>query len=76
MSKDKKEKTLYEALYERGLLSFASGACRPVFMKPCLEDAQCMHVKRIYRKNKSFFLLNRLHGTEIVTANKLGVFSE
>jgi demethylmenaquinone methyltransferase/2-methoxy-6-polyprenyl-1,4-benzoquinol methylase len=76
MSKDKKKKTLYEVLYERGLLSFASGGCRPVFMKPLLEDAQFMHVKRIYRKNKSFFLLNRLHGTEIVTANKPDVFSE
>ncbi|MGA2734649.1 MAG: class I SAM-dependent methyltransferase [Syntrophobacteraceae bacterium] len=76
MSKDKKKKTLYEVLYERGLLSFASGACRPVFMKPLLEDAQFVHVKRIYRKNKSFFLLNRLHGTEIVTANKPPVFSE
>jgi len=76
MSKDKKKKTLYEALYERGLLSFASGACRPVFMKPLLEDAQFIHVKRIYRKNKSFFFLNRLHGTEIVTANKPRVFSE
>ncbi len=70
MSKDKKDKTLYEILYERGLLSFASGGCRPVFMKPLLEDAQFVDVKRIYRKNKSFFFLNRLHGTEIVTANK------
>jgi demethylmenaquinone methyltransferase/2-methoxy-6-polyprenyl-1,4-benzoquinol methylase len=76
MSKDKKKKTLYEVLYERGLLSFASGGCRPVFMKPLLEDAQFMHVNRIYRKNKSFFLLNRLHGTEIVRANKPHVFSE
>jgi demethylmenaquinone methyltransferase/2-methoxy-6-polyprenyl-1,4-benzoquinol methylase len=76
MSKDKKKKTLYEVLYERGLLSFASGGCRPVFMKPLLEDAQFIHVKRIYRKNKSFFLLNRLSGTEIVTANKPYVFSE
>ncbi len=76
MSKNREGKTLYEILYERGLLSFASGGCRPVFMKPLLESAQFVHVKRIYRKNKSLFLLSRLHGTEIVTANKPGVFSE
>lgn len=75
MSKDKKEKTLYEFLYERGLLSFASGGCRPVYMKPFLEGAMFENVKRIFRKNRSFFLLNRLQGTEIVTAYKPRCFA-
>jgi ubiquinone/menaquinone biosynthesis C-methylase UbiE len=70
MSKDKDGQTLYEWLYERGLLGFASGACRPVQMAPLLEQAGFKHIERIYRRNRSFFFLNWLTGTEIVVARK------
>jgi len=70
MSKNKKGRTLYEFLYEKGLLGFASGACRPVFMKPFLEEAGFENIERIYRKNRSFFFLNLLVGTEIVIGYK------
>ncbi len=70
MSKDKAEKTLYEYLYEKGLLWFSSGSCRPVFLKPYVEDVGFERVKRIYRKNKSFFILNLMVGTEIVIGYK------
>ncbi|MBI5554617.1 MAG: class I SAM-dependent methyltransferase, partial [Elusimicrobia bacterium] len=40
MSKNKKGKTFYEFLYEKGLLGFASGGCRPVVLKPFLKEAE------------------------------------
>jgi|GEM_PF-189749 demethylmenaquinone methyltransferase/2-methoxy-6-polyprenyl-1,4-benzoquinol methylase len=70
MSKDKKNKTLYEFLYEKGLLGFASGGCRPVYLKPYLHETGFRNVQRFYRKNRSFFLLNLLTGTEIIIAKK------
>jgi demethylmenaquinone methyltransferase/2-methoxy-6-polyprenyl-1,4-benzoquinol methylase len=70
MSKNKAIKTLYEFLYERRLLGFTSGSCRPVFMKPFLEEAGFEKVERIYRKNRSCFFLNLLVGTEIVIGYK------
>lgn len=70
MSKNKKGKTLYEFLYEKGLLGFASGSCRPVFLKPFLEKVGFEKIERIYRKNRSFFFLNWLTGTEIVLGYK------
>jgi demethylmenaquinone methyltransferase/2-methoxy-6-polyprenyl-1,4-benzoquinol methylase len=70
MSKDKEGKTLYESLYEAGLLSFASGSCRPVLMKPYVEQVGFEKVERTYRKNRSWFFLNWLTGTEIVMGYK------
>ncbi|MBI4799453.1 MAG: methyltransferase domain-containing protein [Desulfarculus sp.] len=73
MSKQGGGRTLYEWLYERGLLSFASGACRPVLMRPLVEAAGFAEVSREYRKNRSLFPLNWLHGSEIVTGRKPGL---
>lgn len=70
MSKDKERKTLYEFLYETGLLSLASGSCRPVLMRPPIEEAGYERVERIYRRNRSWFFLNWLTGTEIVVGHK------
>lgn len=70
MSKEKQGKTLYETLYEKGLLGFASGSCRPVLMKPFLEGAGFEGVRRIYRRNRSWFFLTSLTGTEIVIGRK------
>jgi ubiquinone/menaquinone biosynthesis C-methylase UbiE len=70
MSKNKDGQTLYEWLYERGLLGFASGACRPVQMAPLLKQAGFKDIKRFYGHNRSFFFLNWLTGTEIVLAHK------
>lgn len=66
MSKGRQGKTLYEFLYERGVLGFASGSCRPVFVKPFLEEAGFDNVERVYGRNRSWFFLNCLTGTEIV----------
>jgi len=70
MSKDKEGKTLYEFLYQAGLLSFASGSCRPVLMRPHIEAAGFERVERICRRNRSWFFLNWLTGTEIVVGYK------
>lgn len=70
MSKDTDRKTLYEVLYEKGLLSFASGSCRPVLLEGYVKEAGFQKVQRFYRKNHSWFPLNWLHGTEIVIAHK------
>lgn len=70
MSKNTNKKTLYERLYEKGLLSFTSGSCRPVLLEEYLKQAGFKEVKRFYRKNRSWFLLNYLHGTEIIIAHK------
>jgi ubiquinone/menaquinone biosynthesis C-methylase UbiE len=70
MSKNKNGQTLYEWLYERGLLGFASGACRPVQMAPLLAQAGFTRIERLYRRNRSFFFVNWLTGTEIVIARK------
>jgi ubiquinone/menaquinone biosynthesis C-methylase UbiE len=70
MSKNKEGQTLYEWLYERGLLGFASGGCRPVRMAPLLENAGFRGIERIFGQNRSFFFLNWLTGTEIVLARK------
>ena len=70
MSKREKGKTLYELLYEKGLLAFASGGCRPVLAEPFLSQAEFTGVHRVYRKNVSFFFLNWLTGTEIVMATR------
>lgn len=73
MSKNTTEKTLYEHLHENGLLGFASGSCRPVLMQSFLEEAGYEKVKRVYRKNVSYFPLNWLHGTEIVWGYKASI---
>jgi len=70
MSKERGAKTLYEFLYEKGLLGFSSGACRPVYLKPYVEAAGFERVRRVYRKNRSYFFLNLLVGTEIVIGYK------
>lgn len=70
MSKNKNTKTLYEWLYEKSLLNFASGSCRPVLLKSFLEEAGFNGVTRTYRKNYSWFFLNWLTGTEIVIGEK------
>lgn len=70
MSKNREGKTLYELLYEKGLLGFASGGCRPVQAVPFLERAEFRDIQRIYRKNRSLFFMNWLTGTEIVIAVK------
>ena len=70
MSKNKKTKTLYEWLYEKSLLDFASGSCRPVLLEPFVERAGFKAVTRTYRKNYSWFFLNWLTGTEIVIGEK------
>jgi demethylmenaquinone methyltransferase/2-methoxy-6-polyprenyl-1,4-benzoquinol methylase len=70
MSKNKSGKTLYEILYEKGLLWITSGGCRPVYLKPYVEEAGFENVRRFYRKNQSFFFLNLLVGTEIVIGYK------
>ncbi len=70
MSKNKDGRTLYEFLYEKGFLGFASGGCRPVLMKPFLDEAGFKEVQRIYRENRSYLFLNRLTGTEIVWGHK------
>ena len=70
MSKDTDTKTLYEVLYEKGLLSFATGSCRPVFLEGYLKESGFQKVQRYYRTNHSWFPLNWLHGTEIVIAHK------
>lgn len=63
-------KTLYEWLYQKGLLGLLSGGCRPVLMKSLVQQTGFQKVVRIYRKHTSWFLLNYLTGTEIVTAIK------
>jgi demethylmenaquinone methyltransferase/2-methoxy-6-polyprenyl-1,4-benzoquinol methylase len=70
MSNNRAGKTLYEFLYERGLLGFASGGCRPVFLRPFLEEAGFERIERIYRRNRSWFFLNWLSGTEILLGYK------
>ena len=70
MSKKKEGKTVYEFLYEKGLLGFASGGCRPVLAVPFLEQAGFRDIQRIYRKNRSLFFMNWLTGTEIAIAVK------
>ncbi len=70
MSKRTNKKTLYELLYERGLLGFASGGCRPIIMKPYLQKEGFEQVERSYHTNKSWFPLNWLTGTEIVVGYK------
>jgi demethylmenaquinone methyltransferase/2-methoxy-6-polyprenyl-1,4-benzoquinol methylase len=70
MSKNTDTKTLYEVLYEKGLLSFATGSCRPVLLEEYLKEASFQKVQRFYRKNHSWFPLNWLHGTELVIAHK------
>ncbi|CAO0822618.1 hypothetical protein DFAR_3190014 [Desulfarculales bacterium] len=66
MSKDTVAKTRYERLYEKGLLSFASGACRLVVMRPVVETAGFTGLARKYRRNRSLFPLNWLYDNEIV----------
>jgi len=70
MSKRTEGKTLYERLYERGLLGFASGGCRPVLLRPFLEEAGFERIKRFYYRNRSWFFLNWLTGTEILIGYK------
>lgn len=70
MSKNTDTKTLYEVLYEKGLLSFATGSCRPVLLEGYLKESGFQKVQRYYRTNHSWFPLNWLHGTEIVIAHK------
>lgn len=70
MSKDTAGKTLYEWLYERGLLFAVSGGCRPVKMAPYLEEAGFTEIRHEHRRNRSWIPLNLLFGTEIVTAIK------
>jgi demethylmenaquinone methyltransferase/2-methoxy-6-polyprenyl-1,4-benzoquinol methylase len=70
MSKSKNAKTLYEWLYEKSLLNFASGSCRPVLLKSFVEEAGFKTVTRTYRRNYSWFFLNWLTGTEIVIGIK------
>lgn len=70
MSKNKNTKTLYEWLYEKSLLNFASGSCRPVLLKPFVEEAGFKGVTRTYRNNYSWFFLNWLTGTEVVIGEK------
>ena len=70
MSKNRNTKTLYEWLYEKSLLNFASGSCRPVLLQSFIEEAGFQAVTRTYRKNYSWFFLNWLTGTEIVIGKK------
>lgn len=70
MSKNRNTKTLYEWLYEKSLLNFASGSCRPVLLQSFIEEAGFQAVTRTYRKNYSWFFLNWLTGTEIVIGRK------
>lgn len=71
-SKEKKGRTLYERLYAKGLLGFASGGCRPVYMKPYLDEAGFEKTERLFGGNRSWFILLRLSGTEIVWGSKPG----
>lgn len=70
MSKNRDGQTLYEWLYDHGLLGFASGGCRPVQMAPFLERAGFHNIRRTYWPNRSLFFLNWLSGTEIVLARR------
>lgn len=70
MSKETPGRTFYEFLYSRGLLGRLSGNCRPVMMAPFISEAGFAGVKRVYRKHRSLLPLNRLAGTEIITAIK------
>ncbi len=70
MSKNNQNKTFYEFLYESGLLQFSSGGCRPVFLKPFVEAEGFEKIQRVYRKNRSYFPLNLLVGTEIIVGYK------
>ena len=69
MSKQNNRMTLYEWLYERGLLSIASGACRPANFEPFVVEAGFEQVTRVYRPNRSWWWVNWLTGTEIVTGH-------
>ena len=68
MSKRKKGLTLYETLYEKGILGSTSGSCRPVYLDYFLKDAGFEVIERVYADNHSWFFLNWLTGTEIVIA--------
>ncbi len=70
LSKNTERKIIYEEFYERGLLNFISGSCRPVLMGPFLRDAGFRNIERYYRKNRSWFFVNWMFGTEIVTGIK------
>ena len=68
MSKNTEKKTLFEFLYERGLVTY--GNCRPVLAEPLVKQAGFENARRVYRRNFSWFPLNLLAGTEIVIADK------
>ena len=70
MSKNTEKKTLFEFLYEQGLVTY--GNCRPVLGEPWVKQAGFENIRRIYRRNFSWFRLNLLAGTEIVIADKPG----
>jgi ubiquinone/menaquinone biosynthesis C-methylase UbiE len=69
-SKRRRGRTLYEFLYEKGLLGFLSGGCRPVLLESLVADAGFRDLKRVYRDNRGLFAFNRLFGTEIITATR------
>jgi len=54
----------------KDFLGFVSGACRPVMMQTHLEKEGFEQVERSYYNNKSWFPVNWLTGTEIVTGYK------
>ncbi len=68
LSKNREQKILYEKLYEKGILNFISGSCRPVMMEPFVKSSGFNNIKRVYRKNYSWFPINWMFGTEIITA--------
>jgi demethylmenaquinone methyltransferase/2-methoxy-6-polyprenyl-1,4-benzoquinol methylase len=68
MSKNTKRKTLFEFMYEKGLMTY--GNCRPVLAEPLAEQAGFENIRRAYRRDFSWLLLTVLTGTEIVLANK------
>ncbi|HUU43398.1 MAG TPA: methyltransferase domain-containing protein [Planctomycetota bacterium] len=69
-SKDSARRTVYETLYERGLLGFVSGGCRPVLLERYVNEAGFEDVQRTFHVNRSWLPLARFFGAEIVTATK------
>ncbi len=65
MSKDRGGKTLYEALYRRGL----AGACRPVALSGVLNTVGFESITRQYRRNVAG-IIPLPFGTEIVSGRK------
>jgi ubiquinone/menaquinone biosynthesis C-methylase UbiE len=70
MSKDEeKKRTIYEKLYDKGWINAISGNCRPVMMKPFVEEAGFKNSIRLLESNQ-LSVFGSWTKTEIVIAYK------